>query len=79
MDNDTNGGGVAIESTQLLDAAREMARAIAFFDRVQASSEEERQAVGRDHYDWVFRAARKVAEASNDMLTVSGGPVERHE
>jgi hypothetical protein len=59
----------AIESTQLLDAAQEMARALDFFDRVQASPESDREAVGRDHHDWVFRAARKVAEASNAELS----------
>ena len=69
MDNETNVGGVAIESTQLLDAARELARALDFHDSVQESSEDERIAVGQDHYDWVFRAARKVASAFNTAIT----------
>ena len=57
-----------VRSDALLDASRELARALDFYDRVQASSEDERIAVGRDHYDWVFRAARKAASASNAGL-----------
>jgi hypothetical protein len=33
-----------------------------FFDRVQASSLDEKIAVGTDHLNWLVRAARKVIE-----------------
>ncbi len=65
-----------VRSDALLDASRELARALDFYDRVQTSSEDERIAVGRDHYDWVFRAARKVASASNASASISSDEPE---
>jgi hypothetical protein len=62
----------AVGCADLLDACKELTRALNFYDRVQASSEDERIAVGRDHYDWVFRAARTVSSESNASLTLAG-------
>ena len=54
-----------IDTFDSLDGRIEnLERALSFFDQVQASSEDERIAVGQDHYDWVFRAARDVVLAA---------------
>lgn len=44
------------------DAIKELADALDFFDRVVASSTEERIAVGQDHWNWILSAVRKVVE-----------------
>lgn len=49
-------------SPELEDACVNMKRAVEFYDRVKASSERDKTAVGTDHWDWLLRAARKVAE-----------------
>lgn len=54
-------------SDELRIAARELARAIKFFDEVRASSEDERIAVGSDHWDWLISAARKVARSADNL------------
>jgi hypothetical protein len=43
-------------------AIQEIKNAIRFLDRVNNSSEDEKIAVGRDHWDWLETAARKVDE-----------------
>ncbi len=58
----------AIPDDTLVRALRRLAHALNFYDRVEASSEEERQAVGRDHFDGVFREARALVRM-NDILT----------
>ncbi len=45
-------------------ALANLKRAVDFFDRVQASSGDERTAVGIDHYDWLIKAARAAAALS---------------
>jgi hypothetical protein len=52
------------EATELELAADECRRAVEFFDRVQSSSGDEKIAVGRDHFDWLERAARRAAAAA---------------
>ena len=52
------------QATDLELAADECRRAVEFMDRVRASSDAEKNAVGNDHWDWLERAARKVAEAA---------------
>lgn len=42
-------------------AARNLKAAVEFFDRVEASTETEKLAVGTDHWDWLELAARTVA------------------
>ncbi len=42
-----------------IEKALENAKAaVEFFDKVQASSSDERIAVGRDHVDWILTACR---------------------
>lgn len=53
-----------IETYDMSLALVELEQALAFFDRVKQSSEEERCAVGADHWDWLEQAARRVVEAS---------------
>jgi hypothetical protein len=54
----------AIKAWGLRVALVELEQALAFFDRVRQSSDEERCAVGADHWDWLEQAARRVVEAS---------------
>lgn len=44
-------------------ALADLRRAVEFFDKVKASTGQERAAVGRDHWDWLESAARNAAEA----------------
>jgi hypothetical protein len=39
---------------------------VQFFDRVKKASDAERIAVGQDHWDWLERAARRVAHLSKE-------------
>lgn len=51
-------------STAKLDAAlNDLENAVEFFNKVQAATLEEKQAVGSDHYDWLVSAARGVVES----------------
>lgn len=50
-------------SEELERALVNLARAVKFFDKVQASSEEEKIAVGRDHWDWIVGASKETAAA----------------
>lgn len=49
---------------EMEDALAELRRAVEFFDRVNASSAAEKNAVGRDHWDWLEKAARRAAQLS---------------
>lgn len=55
-------------SETLEEAAETLKHALEFYDRVQASPPEEQEPVGRDHYDWVFEAARGVVEALDNNV-----------
>jgi len=48
-----------------LGALADLRRAVEFFDKVKAGTQAEQIAVGQDHWDWLERAARRVAELSN--------------
>lgn len=54
------------EKSKQREALIELKQAVAFFDKVKASSTEERRAAGRGHWDWVLSAARKVVEKKNE-------------
>jgi hypothetical protein len=47
-------------SLDLEQALLDLKNAVEFFDKVQASSEEEKIAVGHDHWDWLISAAKAV-------------------
>lgn len=53
-----------------MTAIEEMKKALEFFDLVKAAPENERIAVGQDHWDWLESAARRVVgeEAENDDI-----------
>lgn len=75
--SDGKGGGLALylkPTTSITNAELErlwesesackaMREAVDFFNRVQASTDEERAAVGRDHWDWVMKEAKNCAIA----------------
>lgn len=42
------------------DAVEELQKALEFFDKINKASVDEQMAVGKDHYDWLESAARKV-------------------
>lgn len=43
-------------------ALDDLKRALAFFDKVKVSTEAEKTAVGTDHWEWLEKAARRVAQ-----------------
>lgn len=49
--------------TELELAVGNLRSALDFLDRVQASTGDERTAVGTDHWDWLEKAARRVVAA----------------
>lgn len=53
-------------------ALAELREAIEFFDKVQASSADEKLAVGRDHWDWLEAAARQVAMIEPNLPPARG-------
>lgn len=53
----------ADESADLREAVEELGRAWGFHDRVVASPDDERAAVGSDHHEWCERAARSAIRA----------------
>jgi hypothetical protein len=53
-------------------ALKDLRRAVQFFDRVKEASLDEKIAVGTDHWDWLEKAARRVANISNARLKQSG-------
>lgn len=55
-------------NADLAMALLELKNAIEFFDRVRASSEDERVAVGQDHWNWLENAARKAAALAPETL-----------
>ena len=62
---------------ELLVAVRELKHALDFFDRAQSASEDERIAVGRDHYDWVFKAAKLVVSVKTNANLTGGQKPEK--
>lgn len=40
-----------------------LAQAVAFYRKVQSSTDDEKIAVGHDHWDWLLRAAMETADA----------------
>jgi hypothetical protein len=53
---------------QMYAAITELADAMDFYDRVESSTLDEKIAVGRDHHDWIMRAARRGAELKKQIL-----------
>lgn len=45
------------------DAIDNLKRALDFYDRVNASSPDDKAAVGQDHWEWLERASREVVAA----------------
>lgn len=45
-------------------AIADLKNALLFFDQVQGGSPDDIVAVGKDHYDWLERAARRVVEVN---------------
>lgn len=54
---------LAVDKQRLATACEEANRAVAFFDKRQASSDADQIAVGSDHWDWLESAVRKCAAA----------------
>jgi hypothetical protein len=44
------------------ECLEDLRAALAFFDKVQAGSRDEQIAAGTDHWDWLEKAARRIAE-----------------
>lgn len=42
-------------------ALADLKRAVVFFDKVKVATQAEKNAVGTDHWDWLEKAARRVA------------------
>ncbi len=61
---------------KVLEAARDVKRALDFHDLVVMSSEDDRIAVGQDHWTWLLASASKCRKAISDYDTpgVSGKP-----
>lgn len=51
------------EMTEAERAQNNLRKALAFFDRVEATVGDERTALGTDHIRWLERAARRMAAA----------------
>lgn len=51
---------------------RELSQALEFFDNVRAAPEEERIAVGTDHWDWLESAARRCVAAWEEWKQETG-------
>jgi len=52
---------------ELKRALIQLGNAVEFFDKVKASSPDERIAVGTDHHAWLEKAAREVVQHSGDI------------
>lgn len=64
MELDSENKAIQSKVDELLEKQDNLRKALEFFDRVKnSSSENERIAVGTDHYDWLISAARDMCNA----------------
>lgn len=70
------------DNDSLAFSCKQLVKAVDFFDKVKASSEEEKVAVGTDHWDWLVSAAKDVVKAfgknkSNKTFPVADEKAQR--